>query len=36
MAGPADHQLGGGLVAVGAAAEVVLDQGIAEQPAWIG
>jgi hypothetical protein len=33
LAGAADQQLGRGLAAVGAAAEVVLDQGVAEQPA---
>jgi hypothetical protein len=33
LAGGAGQQLGRGLAAVGAAAEVVLDQGVAEQPA---
>src|SRR4029450_2778918 len=36
LAGPADQQLGGLVAAVGATAEVVLDQGVAEQPGLDG
>jgi hypothetical protein len=36
LAGPADQQPGAGLAAVDAAAEVVLDQGVAEQPGLDG
>jgi hypothetical protein len=36
LAGPADQQLGGRLAAVDAAAEGVLDQGVAEQPGLDG